>query len=159
MDGNKKVVSMLNEVLTAELTSINQYFLHARMYKNWGFERLDKVCYKKSIKDMKQADDLIERILFLQGIPNLQALNKLYIGEEPEEMLQCDMDFQLEQIPLLKKAIVLCEDEKDFVSRELLEDILEYEEGHVDWIETQQYQIDTIGKEKYLQAQIHKGDD
>ena len=159
MDGNKKVISKLNEVLTAELTSINQYFLHARMYKNWGFERLDKVCYKKSIKDMKQADDLIERILFLQGIPNLQALNKLYIGEEPEEMLQCDMDFELEQVPLLKDAIVLCENEKDFVTRELLEDILEYEEGHIDWIETQQYQIDTIGKEKYLQSQIHEGDD
>ncbi|MCV2884203.1 bacterioferritin [Aestuariibacter sp. AA17] len=159
MDGNKKVVSMLNEVLTAELTSINQYFLHARMFKNWGFSNLNEVCYKKSIKDMKQADDLIERILFLNGIPNLQALNKLYIGEEPVEMLECDLKFQLEQLPLLKKAIVLCENEKDFVTRELLEDILSYEEGHVDWLEAQQYQIDAITLENYLQSQIHEGDD
>ena len=109
MDGNKQVLAALNEVLTVELTSINQYFLHARMYKNWGFEELNEVCYKKSIKDMKQADDLIERILFLQGLPNLQMLNKLYIGEHTEEMLQCDMDFQNEQLPVLRNAIDLCE--------------------------------------------------
>lgn len=141
MDGNKQVLAMLNEVLTIELTSINQYFLHARMFKNWGFENLNEKCYKKSIKDMKQADDLIERILFLQGLPNLQALNKLYIGEETAEMIQCDMDFQLEQVPVLKKAIALCEQLQDYVSRELLENILEYEEGHIDWLEAQQYQI------------------
>lgn len=158
MDGNKQVLAVLNEVLTAELTSINQYFLHARMYKNWGFEELNEKCYKKSIKDMKQADDLIERILFLQGLPNLQALNKLYIGEETAEMLQCDMDFQLEQIPQLKKAIALCEQLQDYVSRELLENILEYEENHLDWLETQQYQIDAMGIENYLQAQISDGD-
>ena len=158
MDGNKQVLAVLNEVLTAELTSINQYFLHARMYKNWGFEQLNEKCYKKSIKDMKQADDLIERILFLQGLPNLQALNKLYIGEETAEMLQCDMDFQLEQVPLLKRAIALCEQEQDYVSREMLENILEYEEGHVDWLEAQQYQISTMGIENYLQAQVHDGD-
>lgn len=158
MDGNKQVLAVLNEVLTAELTSINQYFLHARMYKNWGFEVLNKKCYKKSIKDMKQADDLIERILFLQGLPNLQALNKLYIGEETAEMLQCDMDFQLEQIPQLKKAIALCEQLQDYISRELLENILEYEENHLDWLETQQYQIDAMGIENYLQAQISDGD-
>ena len=158
MDGNKQVLSVLNEVLTAELTSINQYFLHARMFKNWGFDQLNETCYKKSIKDMKQADDLIERILFLNGLPNLQALNKLYIGEESAEMLQCDMDFQLEQIPLLKKAIALCEQERDYVSRELLESILEYEEGHVDWLEAQQYQISTMGIENYLQAQVCDGD-
>jgi bacterioferritin len=158
MQGKRPVIASLNEVLTSELTSINQYFLHARMFKNWGLSNLNSVCYKKSIKDMKQADDLIERILFLEGLPNLQKLGKLYIGEETTEMLQCDMDFELEQIPLLKKAIALCEAEQDFVSRDLLEDILSYEEDHVDWIETQQYQIETMGIENYLQTQVESGD-
>ena len=158
MQGKRPVIAILNEVLTSELTSINQYFLHARMFKNWGLSKLNSVCYKKSIKDMKQADDLIERVLFLEGLPNLQKLGKLYIGEETTEMLQCDMDFELEQIPLLKKAIALCEAEQDFVSRDLLEDILSYEEDHVDWIETQQYQIETMGIENYLQTQVESGD-
>jgi len=159
MKGNKLVVSVLNEVLTSELTSINQYFLHARMYKNWGIKALDARCYKKSIKDMKQSDALIERILFLQGLPNLQMLGKLYIGEHCSEMLQCDMDFQMAQIPLLKKAIALAENHQDYVTRDLLEDILEYEEDHVDWLETQQYQITSMGIENYLQAQVTQGDD
>lgn len=158
MQGNKQVLAVLNEVLTSELTSINQYFLHARMYKNWGLEGLNKICYKKSIKDMKQADQLIERILFLEGLPNLQMLGKLYIGEQTVEMLQCDMDFQAEQIPLLKKAIQLCEELQDYVSRELLEDILEYEEDHIDWIETQQYQVSAMGIENYLQSQVSAGE-
>jgi bacterioferritin len=158
MQGNKKVIVILNEVLTSELTSINQYFLHARMYKNWGLEALNNKSYKKSIKDMKQSDQLIERILFLEGLPNLQMLGKLFIGEDTAEMLSCDMDFQLQQIPLLKKAIQLCEQQQDYVSRELLEDILEYEEDHIDWIETQQYQIANMGMENYLQSQITEGE-
>lgn len=154
MQGDKQVISYLNKVLTSELTSINQFFLHARMYKNWGLDELNSKAYKKSIKDMKQADDLIERILFLEGLPNLQQLGRLRIGEHTEEMLQCDMDFQLEQLEVLREAIAYCETASDYVSRDLLEDILEYEEEHVDWIETQQYLISNTGIENYLQTQM-----
>ena len=158
MKGDKKVVSMLNKVLKLELTSINQYFVHARMYRNWGISELDEACYKKSIKDMKQADDLINRILFLEGLPNLQDLGKLYIGEHTEEMLQCDMRFELEQIPVVKEAIALCEEAQDYVSRDLLEDILVYEEEYVDWLEAQEYQIEHIGIQNYIQSQTGEGE-
>ncbi len=154
MRSNIKIIQVLNEVLTYELTSINQYFLHARMFKNWGIEGLNSKAYKKSIKDMKQADELIERILMLEGLPNLQMLGRLNIGEEPKEMIACDTQFEQEQLPLMRKAIDLCETEQDYVSRDLLTSILHYEEEYLDWLETQQYQIDTIGIEKYLQSQL-----
>ena len=154
MQGDKQVISHLNKVLTSELTSINQFFLHARMYKNWGLNGLNEKAYKKSIKDMKQADALIERVLFLEGLPNLQQLGHLRIGEETTEMLQCDMDFELEELTVLREAIAFCESTGDYVSRDLLEDILEYEEEYVDWIETQQHLISSTGLENYLQSQL-----
>jgi bacterioferritin len=154
MQGNKQVIVELNRILTHELTSINQYFLHARMFKNWGLEELNEKAYKKSIKDMKQADDLIERILFLEGLPNLQHLEKLRIGEHTEEMLSCDLAFEMDQLPALRSAIALCEKEQDYVSRDLLTEILEYEEEYVDWIETQQTLIQNIGIQNYLQSML-----
>jgi len=154
MQSTSTILTMLNEVLTTELTSINQYFLHARMYKNWGFNTLNDKCYKKSIMDMKQADKLIERILFLEGLPNLQRLGALSIGEHTVEMLKCDTGVQHTQIEQMKAAIALCEAEKDYVTRELLTEILEHEEEHLDWLETQEYQIQSMGIDKYLQAQL-----
>ncbi|MGB0936590.1 MAG: bacterioferritin [Colwellia sp.] len=154
MKGKSKVLTCLNQVLTSELTSINQYFLHARIYKNWGLAALNKKDYKKSIKDMKQADDLIERILFLEGLPNLQQLGRLKIGEHAAEMLQCNLDFQDEQIIQLKEGIALCEQEQDYVSRDILTEILEYEEEHGDWIEAQQFLIEQAGIENYLQSMM-----
>jgi len=154
MKGKVTVITCLNQVLTSELTSINQYFLHARIYKNWGLAALDKKDYKKSIKDMKQADKIIERILFLEGLPNLQQLGKLKIGEHTAEMLQCNLDFEMEQITTLKNAIALCEQEQDYVSRDMLAEILEEEETHADWIEAQQFLITNTGIENYLQSMM-----
>lgn len=154
MKSNTEIIATLNKVLTSELTSINQYFLHARIYKNWGFSQLNDKCYKKSILDMKQADKIIERILFLEGLPNLQQLGQLSIGEETSEMLECDYKFELNQRTTLQDAIALCESQQDYVSRDMLTEILDGEEEYIDWIETQQYQIEQMGIEKYLQAQL-----
>lgn len=150
------ILSTLNQILTIELTSINQFFLHARIYKNWGLEQLNKKDYKKSIKDMKQADKLIERILFLEGLPNLQQLGRLRIGENTAEMLQCNLDFELDQIKTLRTAIEFCEQEADYVSRELLVGILDDEEEYLDWIETQQLLIINTGIENYQQSMMEE---
>ena len=154
MKGDKKVIEYLNQVLGIELTSINQYFLHARMFKNWGLHQLDEREYKKSIKDMKQADKLIERVLFLEGLPNLQHLNRLRIGENAQEMLQCDKLQVVEQLAVLKDAIAYCESIQEYVSRALLCEIEEYEEEHLDWIDTQLDLIVSVGLENYLQSQM-----
>lgn len=150
----ENVVPTLNTILGHKLTSINQFFLHARIFKNWGFEELNEKAYKKSIMDMKYADSLIERILFLEGLPNLQQLDRLKIGQHPQEMLNFDIGFILARMPVLKDAIAKCESSKDFVSRDILTSILQGEEDHLDWLETQQYLINSAGIENYLQSQI-----
>ncbi len=156
MKGDAKVIEFLNKVLYNELTAINQYFLHCKMLKNWGLKELAEHEYHESIDEMKHADKLSERILFLDGLPNFQALGKLRIGENPLELLKCDLALEMEGVPLLREAIAYCEGVGDYVSRQLFADILDSEEEHIDWIETQLSLIERIGEPNYLLTKLEE---
>ncbi len=153
---DQKVISHLNQILKNELTAINQYFLHSRMYKDWGLKRLADHEYEESIDEMKHADQLIERILFLEGLPNLQDLGKLYIGQNVQEMIECDLKLEMEAVPDLREAIAYAESVGDYVSRQVFAHILESEEEHIDWLETQLSLIEKTGLENYTQSQMHE---
>lgn len=158
MKGDEKVIEFLNKALKLELTTVNQYFLHARMFKDWGFKRLAKIEYEESIDEMKHADELIERILFLEGLPNLQDLDRLYIGETVKECLEADLKAEERAHPIYKDGIAYCESVRDFVSRDLFAGILQSEEDHIDHLETELGLIEKIGEERYMQSQIKDGD-
>jgi bacterioferritin len=159
MKGNKKVLEFLNDVLTGELTSVNQYFIHAKMCKNWGYLGLYARIRKESIEEMKHADDLIERILYLDGVPNLQRLYKVNVGETVPEQLKLDRQLEVDAVARLNKGIALCTELGDNGTRELIEDILVSEEEHLDWLETQLHLVATIGEAHYLAQQVHEDDD
>jgi bacterioferritin len=153
MKGDKKVIEYLGKALQNELTAINQYFLHSRMLNDWGMTELGHKVYEESVDEMKHADELIQRILFLEGLPNLQSLNKLLIGENVKEILECDLQLEKQAMPLLRDAIACCETVSDYVSRQLFVAILESEEEHVDWLETNLDLIGKMGLENYVQSQ------
>ena len=154
MTGDNAIIKLLNAQLTNELSAVNQYFLHARMYQHWGLEKLGKKEYEESIGEMKHADKLINRILMLSGLPNVQALHKLMIGESTPEMLGCDLKLEQMAQKTVKEGIAACEAASDFVSRALFQEILDDTEGHIDWIETQIDLIDKVGLQNYLQSQL-----
>lgn len=154
MKGSPAIIDALNSVLTKELTAINQYFLHARMLQNWGLEKIGKLEYDASIDEMKHADMVIKRILFLEGLPNLQKLNKLRIGQNIQEVIEADLEVEYEAVPHLKKCIQLAESEHDYATRDLFLAILKSEEKHIDWLETQRDLIKAVGPQNYMQSQM-----
>lgn len=154
MKGDDKVIAHLNTVLRNELTAINQYFLHSRMFRDRGLKKLAEHEHEESVDEMKHADRLVQRVLFLEGLPNLQDLGKLLIGEGTREMLECDLRLEHQAVPALRAAVAHCESVSDYVTRELFEDILESEEEHIDWLETQLGLIDRIGPENYQQSMM-----
>lgn len=157
MQGDRLVIRELNKNLGSLLVTINQYFLHARILKNWGFEELGEHFYKQSIRDMKSADAIIERVLMLEGLPNLQELGKLLIGEGVEEILKCDLTKEQERDALLKEAIQVCETQQDYVSRQLLERLKDINEEQIDWLENQQELVENLGLMNYLQTAAQEG--
>ena len=154
MKGDPRIIEVLNDVLTSELTAINQYFVHGEMCENWGYDRLHGIIRKHSIGEMKHAEELIERVLFLEGIPNVQRIGKINIGENVPEMIKVDYALELDALPRLNQGIELCRELGDNNSRHLLEEILEEEEEHVDWLEAQQALLDQVGVQNYLAQQI-----
>ncbi|MEW6267658.1 MAG: bacterioferritin [Thermodesulfobacteriota bacterium] len=159
MKGNKKIIDALNEILTGELTGINQYFVHYKMCENWGYKRLAKKNYEESISEMKHADDLIERILFLEGVPNMQRLFKVAVGETPAEQLRLDLALELDAQKRFNQTIALARDVGDNGTREMLDEMLESEEEHIDWLEAQLTLIEQVGEKMYLAQQIREDDD